>query len=130
MRDRRATGEQERIGRGHDRREHGRDLLPGEPLVDPEREQLLHRLLSRYRAHGLLGATGQSEIFLGFGPAQVLSDGTPRPRIQGASARYGRESLAPDGELLPPLLYSTELARSVSLQFAAHARTMAEPKLP
>ena len=68
--------------------------------------------------------------------ATVISSGDnedyahPRPRIQGASARYGRESLAPDGELLPPLLYSTELARSVSLQFAAHARTMAEPKLP
>ena len=33
----------------------------------PEREQLLHRLLSRYRAHGLLGATGQAVIFLGLG---------------------------------------------------------------
>jgi beta-lactamase superfamily II metal-dependent hydrolase len=68
--------------------------------------------------------------------ATVISSGDnedyahPRPRILGASARYGRESLAPDGELLPPLVYSTELARSVGLQFAAHARTVAEPKLP
>ena len=67
--------------------------------------------------------------------ATVISSGDnedyahPRPRILGASARYGRESLAPDGEVLPPLVYSTELARSVGLQFAAHARTVAEPKL-
>jgi beta-lactamase superfamily II metal-dependent hydrolase len=68
--------------------------------------------------------------------ATVISSGDnedyahPRPRILGASARYGRESLAPDGELLPPLVYSTELARSVGLQFATHARTVAEPKQP
>jgi beta-lactamase superfamily II metal-dependent hydrolase len=39
----------------------------------------------------------------------------PRPRVLGASARYGRESKSTRGELLPPLLYSTELARSVEL---------------
>jgi hypothetical protein len=48
----------------------------------------------------------------------------------GASARYGRESLDADGEAMPPLLYSTELARSVGLDFATHARTVAEPKQP
>jgi hypothetical protein len=46
----------------------------------PEREQMLHRLLSRYRAHGLLGATGQGEIFLGLGRDELLADGSPRPR--------------------------------------------------
>lgn len=45
----------------------------------PEREQMLHRLLSRYRGHGLLGASGQAEIFSGFGPGTML-DGAPRPR--------------------------------------------------
>jgi beta-lactamase superfamily II metal-dependent hydrolase len=66
--------------------------------------------------------------------ATVISSGDnedyahPRPRVMGASARYGRESLAADGETLPPLLYSTELARSVGLDFAEHARTVAEPK--
>jgi beta-lactamase superfamily II metal-dependent hydrolase len=53
----------------------------------------------------------------------------PRPRILGASARYGRDSLDADGALMPPLLYSTELARSVRLDFAAHARTVAEPRV-
>lgn len=67
--------------------------------------------------------------------ATVVSSGDhedyahPRPRILGASARYGRESRAAGGETLPPLLYSTELARSVGLDFAEHARTVAEPKL-
>ena len=68
--------------------------------------------------------------------ATVISSGDnedyahPRARVLGASARYGRESRGTDGELLPPLLYSTELARSVGLDFAERARTVAEPKLP
>ncbi len=58
-------------------------LFPAGLLAErvPEREQLLHRLLSRYRAHGLLGATGQAEIFLGLGRIdETLTDGSPRPR--------------------------------------------------
>jgi hypothetical protein len=68
--------------------------------------------------------------------ATVISSGDnedyahPRPRVLGASARYGRESRDADGAPMPPLLYSTELARSVGLDFAAHLRTVAEPKLP
>jgi uncharacterized protein len=62
----------------------------------PEREQLLHRLLSRYRAHGLLGATGQGEIFLGFGPGEPLADGSPRPRRATLLAELvGRGELVP-----------------------------------
>jgi uncharacterized protein YcaQ len=40
-------------------------LLPPEVLAQevPEREQLLHKLLSRYRAHGLLGAGGAGGTF-------------------------------------------------------------------
>ena len=66
--------------------------------------------------------------------ATVVSSGDnedyahPRPRVLGASARYGRESVAHAkpgvvGEVLPPLLYSTELARSVSLAYARALRT-------
>jgi hypothetical protein len=60
--------------------------------------------------------------------ATVISSGDsedyahPRPRVMGASARYGRESKSARGELLPPLLYSTELARSVKLDYAASVR--------
>jgi uncharacterized protein YcaQ len=40
-------------------------LLPAELLAEtvPEREQLLHKLLSRHRAHGLLGAGGAGGTF-------------------------------------------------------------------
>ena len=43
------------------------DLLAQRP--DPQ-EQRLHRLLSRYRAHGLLGRTGQAELWIGSAPSQ------------------------------------------------------------
>jgi hypothetical protein len=46
----------------------------------------------------------------------------PRPRVLGASARYGREAKSVRGETLPPLLYSTELARSVRLTQSAAVR--------
>jgi uncharacterized protein len=46
-------------------------LYPAEVLAirPPELEQRLHRLLSRYRAHGLVGTGGQAEIFVGLGLA-------------------------------------------------------------
>jgi uncharacterized protein len=73
-------------------------LFPAGLLAErvPEREQLIHRLLSRYRAHGLLGATGQAEIFLGFGPGVMLADGSPRPRRADLLAE-----LVDRGELIP-----------------------------
>ena len=42
------------------------DLLAERPSV---REQARHRLLSRYRANGLLGAAGQAELWIGTGRA-------------------------------------------------------------
>ncbi len=73
-------------------------LLPAGLLAErvPEREQLLHRLLSRYRAHGLLGATGQAEIFLGLGREETLADGSPRPRKAALLAE-----LVERGEVVP-----------------------------
>lgn len=74
-------------------------LFPAGLLAErvPEREQLLHRLLSRYRAHGLLGAGGQAEIFHGLGrPAEPLADGSPRPGRRELLAE-----LVERGELLP-----------------------------
>jgi len=73
-------------------------LFPAGLLAErvPVREQLLHRLLSRYRAHGLLGATGQAEIFLGLGRGEMLADGSPRPRRAELLAE-----LVDRGELVP-----------------------------
>ncbi len=72
---------------------------------------------------------GADDIDLGFvkamaARATVISSGDnenfahPRPRVLGASARYGREGVDDKGKTSPPLLYSTELARSVGLTFA------------
>ncbi len=47
-------------------------LLPADVLSRdvPLSEQLRHKLLSRYRAHGLLGVGGGGDIFGGIGPAK------------------------------------------------------------
>jgi hypothetical protein len=44
-------------------------LYPADLLEErrSERESMRHRLLSRYRAHGLLGTSGRSEVWLGAG---------------------------------------------------------------
>jgi uncharacterized protein YcaQ len=41
----------------------------------PEREQRRHKLLSRYRGHGLLGRSGSSELWYGTAPATRREDG-------------------------------------------------------
>jgi beta-lactamase superfamily II metal-dependent hydrolase len=60
--------------------------------------------------------------------ATVISSGDnedyahPRPVLMGAAGRYGRESTDPDGDTLPPLIYSTELARSTKLAYPFSVR--------
>jgi uncharacterized protein len=48
-------------------------LLPAKALARklPLEEQLRHKLLSRYRAHGLLGVSGAGDVFGGIGPAKA-----------------------------------------------------------
>jgi uncharacterized protein YcaQ len=73
-------------------------LLPADVLAReiPLREQLRHKLLSRYRAHGLLGVGGGGDIFGGIGPAK------PDPRLPGYPGRTAlREELIATGELVP-----------------------------
>jgi uncharacterized protein YcaQ len=72
-------------------------LLPADVLVReiPLREQLRHKLLSRFRAHGLLGVAGSGDVFGGLGPAKL----DPRwPDSPGRTAL--REELVEDGELV------------------------------
>ena len=73
-------------------------LLPAEildrdvPVVD----QFRHRLLSRYRAHGLLGPGGGGDIFGGLGYAKA------DPRLPGYPGRNAlRDELVAAGELVP-----------------------------
>jgi beta-lactamase superfamily II metal-dependent hydrolase len=60
--------------------------------------------------------------------ATVISSGDnesyshPKPMLVGACGRYGRDSRAKDGQTYAPLVYSTEIARSVALGFADKAR--------
>jgi uncharacterized protein YcaQ len=72
-------------------------LLPADVLARevPLKDQLRHKMLSRYRAHGLLGVSGP-DIFGGLGWAKP----TPkRPDLPGRTAL--REELVADGELVP-----------------------------
>jgi hypothetical protein len=72
-------------------------LLPADVLARdvPIVEQFRYRLLSRYRAHGLLGVAG-ADIFGGLGYAK------PDPRLPGYPGRTALlEKLIAEGELVP-----------------------------
>jgi uncharacterized protein len=51
-------------------------LFPAELLAEhvSERDQLRHKLLSRHRAHGLLGGSGSAEIWIGTGKAPLRTE--------------------------------------------------------
>jgi uncharacterized protein YcaQ len=74
-------------------------LVPEDILAHkvPLTEQMRYKLLSRYRAHGLLGVGGGgSGIFSGLGPAK------PEPRFPNYPGRTAlRERLVDEGELVP-----------------------------
>jgi uncharacterized protein len=74
-------------------------LVPPDVLAHevPLRQQMRHKMLSRYRAHGLLGIDGGgSGIFSGLGAAK------PDPRFPDYEGRTAlREELVADGELVP-----------------------------
>jgi uncharacterized protein YcaQ len=73
-------------------------LYPAELLAlrPSEREQLKHRLLSRYRGHGLLGRGGQAELWYGTGRATVEPGHPDRP-TRGQLL----DELVTDGALVP-----------------------------
>jgi uncharacterized protein YcaQ len=73
-------------------------LLPADVVAKkvPLRKQLRHKMLSRYRAHGLLGPSPGADIFSGLGPAK------PDPRYPEYPGRTAiRNELLEDGELVP-----------------------------
>jgi uncharacterized protein YcaQ len=73
-------------------------LLPADVLTRaiPLHEQLRHRMLSRYRAHGLLGAGGGGDTFGHLGPAKP---DPRRPELAGRNAL--REELIENGDIVP-----------------------------
>jgi uncharacterized protein YcaQ len=73
-------------------------LLPPDVVTQriPLLEQLRHKMLSRYRAHGLLGASPGADIVGGLGAAK------PDPRFPGSPGRNAlRQQLIDEGELVP-----------------------------
>src|SRR5436190_21999852 len=73
-------------------------LLPADVLARklPLEEQLRYKLLSRYRAHGLLGVGGGGDVFRGLGPAK------PDERWPGYPGRNAlRDELVERGDLVP-----------------------------
>lgn len=74
-------------------------LFPADLLARevPLREQLRHKLLSRYRAHGLLGTGGPAEIWLGIGRA--VKPDPKRPRHPTRAELHAE--LLEQGELVP-----------------------------
>ena len=72
-------------------------LLPADVLAHevPLEEQMRHKLLSRYRTHGLLGIGGGGDIFGGLGPGEA------GPQVAGHPGRTAlRDELIEDGTLV------------------------------
>jgi uncharacterized protein YcaQ len=100
-------------------------LLPRSVLARtlPLKEQLRHKLLSRYRAHGLLGVGG-ADIFGGLGPAKP----DPRwPEYPGRNAL--REELVELGELVPVEVESMRGKRFVIKRDVGPLQAPPEPSL-
>ena len=77
-------------------------LFPAELLarVVPVREQFRHKLLSRYRAHGLLGQAGSAELWLGTSPRLAIGD-EDGLALKSAGRRQLLAGLVEDGALVP-----------------------------
>lgn len=94
------------------------DLLALRPS---EREQLKHRLLSRYRGHGLLGRSGQAELWGGTGRATADPEHPDRP-TRGELL----DELVADGTLVPVAVEGVRGSRHVlrsELELLAQAET-------
>ena len=85
------------------------EVLAARPSIH---DQFRHRLLSRYRAHGLLGTSGSSELWLGSVPwIEVgLEGGLP---LKVAARRQLHAELVEAGELLPVQVEGARGARYV-----------------
>jgi hypothetical protein len=68
--------------------------------VVPTRERFRHKLLSRYRAHGLLGQSGTAELWLGTSPRLAVGD-EDGLSLQAAGRRELLAGLVADGTLIP-----------------------------
>jgi uncharacterized protein YcaQ len=99
-------------------------LLPKKVLAKeiPLREQLRHKMLSRYRAHGLLGASAGFDIFQGLGAAKPVGKYAHHP---------GRVSLQQElvdrGDLVPVEIEGLRGRRFVIREDVALLESAPEP---
>lgn len=99
-------------------------LLPAHVLARelPLEEQMRHKLLSRYRAHGLLGVGGAGDVFGGLGYAK------PDERLPGYPGRNAlRDELVERGDLVP---VEVERVRGKRLVVREDAELLASPPDP
>jgi uncharacterized protein len=77
-------------------------LFPADLLarVVPARERFRHKLLSRYRAHGLLGHAGSAELWMGTSPRLAIGD-EDGLALMSAGRRELLAGLVADGALVP-----------------------------
>jgi uncharacterized protein YcaQ len=96
-------------------------LLPAELLAHevPEREQLRHKLLSRYRAHGLLGAGGAGGTFDRIAPPRSTPERVGRDTLH--------EELVELGALVPVDVEGVRSKRFVLAEELALLQTPPEP---
>jgi uncharacterized protein YcaQ len=101
-------------------------LLPPDVVARkiPLREQLRHKLLSRYRAHGLLAISGGGDIFGGLGSAAPDPE---RPELPGRTAL--REELIEEGELVPVTVEGVHGKRFVLREEVELLKAPPEPPL-
>jgi uncharacterized protein YcaQ len=73
-------------------------LFPAGLLAErhPEEDQIRHKLLSRYRAHGMLGRSGSAELWLG-----TKIDPTDGTKDVGRTRRRLTDAMVEDGCLVP-----------------------------
>src|SRR5262249_17338177 len=73
-------------------------LYPADVLAIqiPRREQLKHKVLSRFRGHGLLGLAGSGDAWIGTGPARP-----DRSKPDWPSRSEFRQELVEEGTLVP-----------------------------
>jgi uncharacterized protein len=99
-------------------------LLPANVLKRkiPLEEQLRHKMLSRYRAHGLLGTAGVGDVYAGLGPDK------PDPRVPGYVGRAAlREQIIERGDLVPVEIEGLRGKRFVLREEVAALESPPEP---
>jgi beta-lactamase superfamily II metal-dependent hydrolase len=115
-------------------------LLTGDLNESSQKLLMSYFFPDRFRCDVAKGCHhGSEDIDLNFikamaAKATVISSGDnedyshPRPIILGASGKYGTNYLDASGNLNPPLVYSTELARSTKLDHATRVRSKEDNK--